>query len=42
MCAARFSKSGPDQNAIFYPHLDLVSVSNINDRGHKHDVQVNM
>ena len=42
MCAARFSKSEPDQNAIFYPHLDLVSVSNIHDRGHKRDVHVNI
>ena len=31
----------PDQNAIFYTYfIDLVSVSNIHDRGHKCDVHV--
>ena len=32
--------SEPDQNAIFYPLLDLVSVSNNHERGHKRDVHV--
>ena len=41
MCAALFSKSELDQKYCFlHPFLDLVSVSNIHDRGHKHDVYV--
>ena len=41
MCAARFSKCEDWPKCYFLPpFLDLASVSNIHDRGHKHAVHV--